>query len=69
MKKRALAALLWTYATWYACNVLGSFANVALPGALIGLAVGAIAITLPIIRSQHEVPAAVSTPARVPAEG
>jgi putative effector of murein hydrolase LrgA (UPF0299 family) len=69
MKKRAFAALLWTYATWYACNVLGSFASVALPGALIGLAVGALVIALPILRSQHDAAGIVSTSSAVPAEG
>jgi putative effector of murein hydrolase LrgA (UPF0299 family) len=59
MKKRVLAAMLWTYAIWYACNVLGSFAGIALPGAVIGLAIGALAFALPILRAER---AAGTTP-------
>ena len=53
MKKRVLATVLWAYATWYACNVLGSFAGIALPGAVIGLAVGALVFAMPIVRAQR----------------
>jgi putative effector of murein hydrolase LrgA (UPF0299 family) len=69
MKKRVLAAVLWTYVTWYACNVLGAFAGVALPGALFGLAAGAIVLALPVIRAQQPGAAPVAAPTTVPAEG
>ena len=55
MKKRVLATVLWAYAMWYACNVLGSFAGIALPGAFIGLAVGALVFAVPIVRAQRVV--------------
>jgi putative effector of murein hydrolase LrgA (UPF0299 family) len=68
MKKRALAALLWTYATWYACNVLGSFASVALPGALIGISVGILVLALPIMRAQQDAARTAQPATAAPAE-
>ena len=67
MKKRVFAAVLWAYVTWYACNVLGAFAGLTLPGALLGLAAGALVLMLPVIRAQRagSLPA---SPSRVPAE-
>ena len=69
MKKRVLATVLWAYVTWYACNVLGAFTGVALPGALIGLAVGAIVFALPILRPEATTAAPVASPAGLAAEG
>ena len=62
MTKRVLSAVLWAYVTWYACNILGAFIMVALPGALVGLAVGALVFARPILRGQ-----AVATTASAPA--
>jgi len=62
MKKRVLAAVLWTYVTWYACNVLGAFAGLTLPGALIGLAAGALVLAIPVLRAQAMATATVPSP-------
>jgi putative effector of murein hydrolase LrgA (UPF0299 family) len=71
MKKHVLAAVLWTYMTWYACNVLGAFAGLALPGALIGLAAGAVVLALPVMRGQATAPATTTQvgTAQIAAEG
>ena len=58
MKKRVLATVLWAYATWYACNVIGAFAGISLPGALFGLVAGVIVFSLPVLRPQPSAPVA-----------
>jgi hypothetical protein len=71
MKKRVLSAALWFYVTWYACNILGAFAGLALPGLLFGIAAGAFVLALPVVRGQAATPApaSVNSPQAVAAEG
>ena len=72
MKKRVLSAALWFYVTWYACNILGAFAGITLPGLLFGIAAGALVLALPVVRGQSVATAAVTpaqTATRIAAEG
>jgi membrane associated rhomboid family serine protease len=51
MKKRVLAGVLWFFATWYAWNVLASFAGVTdLAGPVVGLAAGLLFAVDPLGR-------------------
>jgi hypothetical protein len=68
MKKRVLSAVLWAYVTWYACNIIGAFAGVALPGAILGLVAAALVFGLPILRQQPAAGATVAAPSTLSAE-
>ncbi len=68
MKKRVFAAVLWTYVTWYACNVFGAYAGLTLPGVAIGLLAGVVVLGLPIMRGQTA-PTGVQAASPVAIEG
>jgi hypothetical protein len=51
MKKRVLAGMLWFFATWYAWNIIASFAGVSdIAGPIIGLAAGLLFAVDPLNR-------------------
>jgi len=53
MLKRLISAALWAYVTWYACNVLGAFAGVGLPGALLGTLAAIAVLGWPLLRTER----------------
>ena len=68
MKKRVLSAVLWAYVVWYGCEIVGTYAGFALPGALVGLAAGALVFAMPVLRGPSVAPASLTSSCSVPLE-